>query len=141
MVLATLPKQQPRQACTIFLTRPSHSNRSRDVFNSLDFNSLFVQLQVSTQVLQHLIKLDPKLKPWNLKTGIIFSTNGVTSGSITMTACEQAVVLKQFGNGDINLLLATAVAEEGMDIPAANTVIRYALVLGSVCMSTDFSVR
>lgn len=43
-------------------------------------------------------------------------------------------MLSKFGNGEVNLLIATTVAEEGLDIPACNFVIRYGLVTNEIAM-------
>ncbi|CAN9497800.1 unnamed protein product [Ophioblennius macclurei] len=51
-----------------------------------------------------------------------------------MTASEQREVLKKFASGDVNLLIATTVAEEGLDIPACNFVVRYGLVTNEIAM-------
>ena len=42
-----------------------------------------------------------------------------------MTQIEQERVIKMFKTGEKNLLLATSVAEEGLDISDCNYVIRY----------------
>jgi len=42
-----------------------------------------------------------------------------------MTKNEQEKVIKRFKTGEKNLLLATSVAEEGLDINDCNFVIRY----------------
>ena len=42
-----------------------------------------------------------------------------------MTQVEQEDVIQSFREGEYNLLIATSVAEEGLDIPACNLVIRF----------------
>lgn len=42
-----------------------------------------------------------------------------------MTQREQEAIIEQFKTGDKNILLATSVAEEGLDISDCNYVIRY----------------
>ncbi|XP_055494120.1 interferon-induced helicase C domain-containing protein 1 isoform X1 [Leucoraja erinacea] len=51
-----------------------------------------------------------------------------------MTQNEQKEVLNKFRDGEINLLIATTVAEEGLDIKECNFVIRYGLVTNEIAM-------
>ncbi|CAB1328449.1 unnamed protein product, partial [Coregonus sp. 'balchen'] len=47
---------------------------------------------------------------------------------------EQRDVLNKFRNAEVNLLIATTVAEEGLDMAACNFVIRYELVTNEITM-------
>lgn len=47
---------------------------------------------------------------------------------------EQKDVIQKFRSGKINLLIATTVAEEGLDISQCNIVIRYGLVTNEIAM-------
>ena len=42
-----------------------------------------------------------------------------------LTQKDQSALIKEFSNGDFNVLVATSVAEEGLDIPNVNAVIFY----------------
>ncbi|XP_078080170.1 ATP-dependent RNA helicase DHX58 [Mustelus asterias] len=59
---------------------------------------------------------------------------GVNSQTKHMTQQEQHNVIQKFRNGDINLLVATSVAEEGLDIRECNVVIRYGLITNEIAM-------
>ncbi|XP_038607337.1 interferon-induced helicase C domain-containing protein 1 isoform X2 [Tachyglossus aculeatus] len=51
-----------------------------------------------------------------------------------MTQNEQREVINKFRTGKLNLLIATTVAEEGLDIKECNIVIRYGLVTNEIAM-------
>lgn len=58
------------------------------------------------------------------KVGYIASTNQGSS-KYGQTRNEQEMILDYFKNGSINILVATSVAEEGLDVAACNLVIKY----------------
>ncbi|CAH3018864.1 unnamed protein product [Porites evermanni] len=82
---------------------------------------LFTRTRESTEALLDWIKeteeLNKVLRPVLLV--------GSGDGKIGMTQNEQERVIKTFKTGEKNLLLATSVAEEGLDISDCNYVIRY----------------
>lgn len=47
---------------------------------------------------------------------------------------EQQDVIKLFREGTLNLLFSTSVAEEGLDIPECNVVVRYGLMTNEIAM-------
>lgn len=49
-----------------------------------------------------------------------------------MTSVQQDDVLKYFRNGEHKVIIATSVAEEGLDVQKCNIVIRYEHVTNSI---------
>jgi endoribonuclease Dicer len=92
---------------------------------------LFVQQRVMTHILQHVISSDPELSG-RLRTACLYATSSPATASLSLTRSKALERIGMFGSGSVNLLIATAVAEEGMDIPAANCIIRFDPVLNSV---------
>ena len=85
---------------------------------------LFVRQRVTTHILQHLIRQHPELQGL-LSTAILYSSNASATPSLSLSRGQANESLRTFGAGEANLLIASAVAEEGMDIPAANCVIYF----------------
>ncbi|NXG19894.1 DHX58 helicase, partial [Grallaria varia] len=59
---------------------------------------------------------------------------GYSNQTRHMTQNEQQDVIKQFRRGALNLLFSTSVAEEGLDIPECNIVVRYGLMTNEIAM-------
>ncbi|XP_005059759.1 PREDICTED: probable ATP-dependent RNA helicase DHX58, partial [Ficedula albicollis] len=59
---------------------------------------------------------------------------GYSNQTRHMTQNEQQNVIKQFREGALNLLFSTSVAEEGLDIPECNIVVRYGLMTNEISM-------
>ncbi|XP_061837264.1 ATP-dependent RNA helicase DHX58-like isoform X1 [Nerophis lumbriciformis] len=54
------------------------------------------------------------------------------TGTASMTQSDQQNNIKKFRQGEVNLLIATSVAEEGLDIPECNLVVRYGLLTNEI---------
>ncbi|NXD65757.1 DHX58 helicase, partial [Eolophus roseicapillus] len=59
---------------------------------------------------------------------------GYSNQTKPMTQNEQQDVITLFRNGALNLLFSTSVAEEGLDIPECNIVVRYGLMTNEIAM-------
>nr|XP_019945214.1 PREDICTED: interferon-induced helicase C domain-containing protein 1 [Paralichthys olivaceus] len=94
---------------------------------------IFTKTRRSAIALSHWIQENSKFADIGVKASYVIG-GGDQSVVKPMTPAEQKDVLKNFHNGDVNLLIATTVAEEGLDIPACNFVIRYGLVTNEISM-------
>ena len=61
----------------------------------------------------------------HVRCGFIVGHTGKGGTSSGMNAKKQQNVLSQFRSGKLNLLVATSVVEEGLDVPKCNLVVRY----------------
>ncbi|NXP56359.1 DHX58 helicase, partial [Heliornis fulica] len=59
---------------------------------------------------------------------------GYSNQTRHMTQNKQQDVIKLFRDGTLNLLFSTSVAEEGLDIPECNIVVRYGLMTNEIAM-------
>jgi endoribonuclease Dicer len=59
--------------------------------------------------------------------GEILVGNGTTVGDQKVSVRTQFLTIKKFRKGELNCLFATSVAEEGLDIPQCNLVVRFDL--------------
>ncbi|XP_070587746.1 interferon-induced helicase C domain-containing protein 1 isoform X2 [Erythrolamprus reginae] len=101
------------------------SNESRGI--------IFAKTRQSAFAIYRWINDNPKFEEIGVKAHYLIGT-GHNSEFQHMTQNEQKDIIQKFRTGKINLLIATTVAEEGLDISQCNIVIRYGLVTNEIAM-------
>ncbi|KAJ2898912.1 putative Dicer-like protein [Zalerion maritima] len=97
----------------------SHESNSRCI--------VFVRERYKAVVLTDLLSAKG-IKPRFLRPSFLIGTTGTNeSTSMSMTYRETLIRIRKFGAGDFNCLIATTVAEEGLDIPDCNIILRFDL--------------
>ncbi|XP_030343255.1 interferon-induced helicase C domain-containing protein 1 isoform X2 [Strigops habroptila] len=94
---------------------------------------IFTKTRLSAFALFQWIKDNPKFEEVGIKAHHLIGA-GHNSEMKRMTQNEQREVIDKFRGGNLNLLIATTVAEEGLDIKECNIVIRYGLVTNEIAM-------
>ena len=84
---------------------------------------VFVQQRVTTHVLEHFVQTDADLS--DLGTACIYATSSPATPRLSVSPSEARARVQSFRQGKVKILFATSVAEEGMDVPAANVVVRF----------------
>ncbi|KAI1420974.1 hypothetical protein F5Y12DRAFT_790634 [Xylaria sp. FL1777] len=88
---------------------------------------VFAEQRLTVALLADLFQ-QPDLRLRGYKAGRLMGcASSSTSGDLSMSLSEQKSTIKRFRNGDLNCLFATSAAEEGIDIPGCNAVIRFDL--------------
>ena len=85
---------------------------------------VFVRQRVTTHVLAHVIARDPSVASL-FRTACLYASSSPATASLSVSRSQAQSSIEAFRKGHVNLLIATNVAEEGMDIPAANCTIRF----------------
>nr|XP_057905769.1 probable ATP-dependent RNA helicase DHX58 [Doryrhamphus excisus] len=109
------PKLDRLEATLLRLFRPSADSRG----------ILFSKTRRSTSCLMDWVLTNASLREAGIKPAIL-------TGTASMTQNEQGNAIQMFSVGAVNLLIATSVAEEGLDIPECNLVVRYGLLTNEI---------
>ncbi|XP_010605151.1 interferon-induced helicase C domain-containing protein 1 isoform X2 [Fukomys damarensis] len=94
---------------------------------------IFTKTRQSAHALSQWITENGKFAEVGVKAHHLIGA-GHSSEFKAMTQNEQKEVISKFRTGKINLLIATTVAEEGLDIKECNIIIRYGLVTNEIAM-------
>lgn len=94
---------------------------------------VFTCTRQSAHALLLWLRQQPGLQTVDIRAQFLIGA-GNSSRSTTMTQRDQQEVIRKFRAGDLNLLVATSVAEEGLDIPQCNVVVRYGLLTNEISM-------
>lgn len=90
---------------------------------------IFVKERIAAFLLSMVLKRHPLLP--HLKCEAIVghghSKNDILGKLLRMSSTKQQQILAKFGTGSLNLIIATQVCEEGIDVSPCNYVIRYDL--------------
>ncbi|XP_046894879.1 probable ATP-dependent RNA helicase DHX58 [Hypomesus transpacificus] len=90
---------------------------------------LFCKTRKSTNCLNDWVLNNRALQRSGIKAAVL---TGAGNGINYMTQNEQKETIRKFREGTLNLLIATSVAEEGLDIPECNLVVRYGLLTNEI---------
>lgn len=90
---------------------------------------LFSKTRKSIHCLYDWVRNNKDLQEAGVKAAIL---TGAGNGTTYMTQNEQADTINKFRQGIVNLLISTSVAEEGLDIPECNLVVRYGLLTNEI---------
>lgn len=83
---------------------------------------VFVTRRVTARILTEVFVRHEE-RPAHLRPGLL--VGNARSDDVSITFRQQFLDLQKFRRGDINCLFATSIAEEGLDIPACNVVVRF----------------
>ncbi|XP_024245923.2 probable ATP-dependent RNA helicase DHX58 [Oncorhynchus tshawytscha] len=90
---------------------------------------LFSKTRKSICCLYDWVSNNPALQRAGIRAAIL---TGAGNGTNYMTQNEQKDTIRNFRLGSLNLLISTSVAEEGLDIPECNLVVRYGLLTNEI---------
>ncbi|XP_059526150.1 ATP-dependent RNA helicase DHX58 isoform X2 [Myotis daubentonii] len=94
---------------------------------------IFTRTRQSAHSLLLWLQQQPGLRTVDIRAQLLIGA-GNSSQTTHMTQREQQEVIRKFRDGTLNLLVATSVAEEGLDIPQCNVIVRYGLLTNEISM-------
>jgi ERCC4-related helicase len=84
---------------------------------------VFVQQRIASYILAKA--MNDQLSSLDLRAGCVSSRGSKITPSIKVTKSIVTETIQKFREGEVNVLVATSVVEEGIDIPEANVVLLY----------------
>lgn len=94
---------------------------------------IFTRTRQSAFSLLLWLQQQPGLQAMHIQAQMLIGA-GSSSLNTHMTQKGQHEVIQKFRDGTLNLLVATSVAEEGLDIPQCNVVVCYGLLTNEISM-------
>ena len=85
---------------------------------------IFVTRRYTARALSEILK---HIGTANLRLGLLIGTKQGELGDLNVSVRQQILTLSKFRKGQLNCLVATSVAEEGLDIPDCNLIVRFDL--------------
>lgn len=85
---------------------------------------IFVTPRYTARLLNEVLK---RLATPHLRLGLLMGTRSSDAWDVKFSVKQQVLTLTKFRRGELNCLIATSVAEEGLDIPDCNLIIRFDL--------------
>lgn len=104
-------QDNPKLGRTATLVSEALENKGRVI--------VFASYRSTVEIIADHLKELPGAKP------VVFVGQGNRNGRQGLTQKQQKELLQQFRDGEFNVLCATSVAEEGLDIPATDLVVFY----------------
>eukprot|EP00069_Balaena_mysticetus_P003667 bmy_16691T0 len=97
---------------------------------------IFTRTRQSAHSLLLWVQQQPGLQTVDIRPQLLIGAGNSSQSTqmIQMTQRDQQEVIRKFRTGTLNLLVATSVAEEGLDIPQCNVVVRYGLLTNEISM-------
>ncbi|KFY13215.1 hypothetical protein V492_03412 [Pseudogymnoascus sp. VKM F-4246] len=104
------------------------AKKLRERFERTTFDKciVFVKQRYTAKLLADLFA-SPQIGTPHLRVGSLTGTRNRNGANPESSFRNQVITLRRFRQGEINCLFATSVAEEGLDIPDCNLVIRFDL--------------
>ena len=85
---------------------------------------IFVKRRYTARALGQLLKV---IGTPHMRLDLLMGSRAGEVGDVRFTFRQQIVTVMKFRKGELNCLIATSIAEEGLDIPECNLVIRFDL--------------
>jgi ERCC4-related helicase len=114
-------KEHPKILHLLQLIKDHHLSSINNVSNSPNSNSKILVFTQYRDTAKHIVEV---LEKNDIKTSR-FVGQAKRIGDEGMKQNEQVAILESFRNGDFDVLVATSIAEEGLDIPEVDLVIFY----------------